>query len=71
MGGGGALVLGEMDVARVSRYRYDQDSPSTLSLVRTPSVSRGHPIPGVEVRHLPGGRRPPGPDDIGRLGDGE
>ena len=44
------MVLGEMDVAWVNPYRSDKGSPSALGLVRTPTVSGGHPIPGGDTR---------------------
>ena len=41
------LVLGEMDVARVNPYRFDQGQPpSALGLVPTPPANDGHPFPG-------------------------
>ena len=42
-----AFVLGEMDAARANPYQSDQGTPSTLGLVRTPTVSGCHPIPGA------------------------
>ena len=43
--GGGALVLGEMDVARVNRS--DQGTSSALDPVRAPTVSDCDPILGA------------------------
>ena len=40
------MALGEMDVARVNQYRSNQGTSSAHELVRTPTVSGGHPIPG-------------------------
>ena len=48
--GGGTLVPGEMDVARVHPYRYDQGTLKSRGLVRTPTASGGHPIPGGDTR---------------------
>ena len=50
IGGGGALDLGEMDVARAYPYRSDQGTPSVHGLVRTPTASGGRPIPGSDTR---------------------
>ena len=69
------VVLVEMDVARVSPYRFGQGQPPVLWAwlqPRRPTAGTqfrgggGHPIPKVCL--LPGGRRPPGPEDRGRLG---
>ena len=62
------MVLVEMDVARVSPYVSARGNPSALDLVPTPPANGGYPIPGgghpiPEVCLLPGGRRPPGPED--------
>ena len=43
------LVLGEMDVARMNPHRSDQGTPSAPGLVRTPTASGSHPIPGVTL----------------------
>ena len=69
--GGGTVVLGEMDVAWVNPYRSGQgERPLRLPVThptgqQRPPNSRGG---GLEVSLLPGGRRPLGPDDIGRWG---
>ena len=44
------LVLGEMDVVRVNLYQSDQGTPSAHGLVRAPTASGGHPIPGADTR---------------------
>ena len=69
-----AAVLGEMDVARGKRPGQDT-SQRTRRLVRTTPASGGHQLLGVgglEVRLIPGGRRPSGPCYLGRqrIGDG-
>ena len=61
--------MGEMDVARVRPYRFDQGTPRSHGPVRAPTASGGHPIHGGGTRsatYLPGGRRPPDPDYVGR-----
>ena len=67
------LALGEMDAARVNPYRFDQGIPGSCGLVRTPTVSGGHPIPGGGGRHqvcqFPVGDVHP-PDYIGHRGNG-
>ena len=72
------LVLGEMNIARVSPYRSGQGEPPLLMAWSAPQMPaaanqfRGggrHEVGPVEV--LPGGRRPPGQDYIGRWGMGD
>ena len=66
------VVLGEMEVARVNAYRSGQGAPpGAYGLVHTQTSSGGYPIRGGgahQASHLPGGRRPPSPDYVGRWG---
>ena len=70
---GVTVVLGEMDVARVNPYRFGQGQPPLLSAwfqARRPKAVtqfRGR----LDVFLLADGRRPPGPDYIGRWGTGD
>ena len=61
------LILGGMDVAQVSSYRSDQGGSSAPGLVHTPGQWRS-PNAGrrYEIGHFSAGRRPPGPDYVGR-----
>ena len=64
-------VLGGMDVARVNPYRYDQGTPGLMAWFVT---ARSAAVTQLRGRHqgchLPGERRPPGLDYIGRRGRG-
>ena len=69
---GVAMILGGMDLVRVIPYRFGQGQPP----VHTAWFQRRRPTAvtkfrtgwggRLEVCLLPGGRRPPGLDDIGR-----
>ena len=69
-----ALILGEMDVTRVTPYWPGQgDSPVHLTWFepRRPAAVTQFRAGRLEVFLLPGGRRPPGPDYTRRWGMGD
>ena len=75
-GGGGrevTVVLGEMDAAQVNPYRFGRDQrPVQLAWSqrrRLTAVTKARRR--LEVCLLPGGRRLPDPDDLGRWGMGD
>ena len=56
----------EMDIAEVNPYRFGQGQPPVHSAwfkPRRPTAVTQFGGGGLEVRLLPDGRRPPGPDD--------
>ena len=70
---GVTVVLGEVDVAQVNQYRSGKGEPSVHMAWSAPhrpaAVTQLQEGGGRhEVSHLPGGRRPPGPDYVGLWG---
>ena len=76
---GVTVVLGKVDVSWLIPSQSNHgDLPVHLSVDSHPTGHGGHQFAGgggggggLEVRLIPGGRRPPGPDNMGRVGVGD